>query len=149
VFGEVSVDGPDAVEANWEKIKAVEKGRRSVTEGMPLSQPALALTATLYRKARKLGIPDDLAAAAPARPEPDEAGGPDGGTAAGGAEDVGRALFSVVVLAGRLGVDPETALRAVARRYRDTIAAAEASARDAGAEPAELDAARWRAHWPS
>lgn len=149
VFGEVSVDGPDAVEANWEKIKAVEKGRRSVTEGMPLSQPALALTATLYRKARKLGIPDDLAAAAPARPEPDEAGGPDGGTTAGGAEDVGRALFSVVVLAGRLGVDPETALRAVARRYRDTIAAAEASARDAGAEPAELDAARWRAHWPS
>jgi XTP/dITP diphosphohydrolase len=166
VFGEVSVDGPDAVVANWEKIKAVEKGRRSVTEGVPLSQPALTLTAKLYRKARKLGIPDDLAAAAPARPSAGVGVGvgvergvgaePRVGAEAGVgaeatedlAEDLGRSLFANVVLAQRLGIDPETALRALARRYRDTIAGAEEAARAAGDDPAALDAAGWRSHWP-
>jgi XTP/dITP diphosphohydrolase len=150
VFGSVRVDGPDAVVSNWEKIKAVEKGRRSVTEGIPLSQPALALTAKLYRKARKLGIPDDLAAAPP-RPAAATSGGPAGAEegAEDQAEDLGRLLFSNAVLAQRLGIDPETALRALARRYRDAIAAAEEAARAAGADPAELDAPGWRVHWPS
>ncbi|WP_250285630.1 MazG family protein, partial [Frankia sp. CiP1_Cm_nod2] len=60
VFGSVRVDGAAAVETNWDKIKDVEKGRRSVTEGVPLSQPALALAAKLQKRAAKVGVPDEI-----------------------------------------------------------------------------------------
>ncbi len=57
VFGDVVVDGPANVVANWDAIKAVEKGRVSVTEGVPLSQPALSLAAKLLKRAAGIGVP--------------------------------------------------------------------------------------------
>ena len=47
---------PDAVAANWERIKQAEKGRGSVTEGIPAAMPALALAAKLQRKATGVGL---------------------------------------------------------------------------------------------
>ncbi len=43
VFSDVSVADADEVRANWEVLKAAEKGRRSPAEGVPLGQPALSL----------------------------------------------------------------------------------------------------------
>src|SRR5205823_8175444 len=51
VFGDRSVSGAEEVVANWEVIKAEEKGRTSVVEGVPLAMAALTLAATLQRKA--------------------------------------------------------------------------------------------------
>ena len=56
VFGDVEADGADEVVANWEAIKKTEKGRRSVTEGIPAALPALMLTTKLARKARSVGL---------------------------------------------------------------------------------------------
>src|SRR6202012_3573502 len=59
VFGDpaASADASvEAVNANWEQIKAVEKQRASVTDGVPLGQPALALTAKLVSRARRSGL---------------------------------------------------------------------------------------------
>ncbi|WP_261570604.1 nucleoside triphosphate pyrophosphohydrolase [Frankia gtarii] len=61
VFADVVVDGSANVAANWEAIKAVEKGRASVTEGVALSQPALTLAAKLLKRAGGIGVPVDLA----------------------------------------------------------------------------------------
>ncbi|MDX6218402.1 MAG: hypothetical protein QOJ48_83, partial [Frankiales bacterium] len=47
----------DDLEGSWEALKAAEKGRVSVTEGIPLGQPALALAAKLQRRAARLGAP--------------------------------------------------------------------------------------------
>ena len=41
VFGDVEVSGSDEVLANWEQLKAAEKNRKSATDGVALSQPAL------------------------------------------------------------------------------------------------------------
>ena len=56
VFGAVEVSGADQVVSNWEAIKKSEKGRSSVTEGIPSALPALMLTTKLARKARSVGL---------------------------------------------------------------------------------------------
>jgi tetrapyrrole methylase family protein/MazG family protein len=132
VFGEVDAVSADQVVANWEAIKKSEKGRRSVTEGIPSGLPALMLTTKLARKARAVGLePFDAGApgaaaalerltrrAAAAQPSADDplASG-DGDTRA----QVGELLFAVANLAQRLGVDPEQALRDRAHALRAAI----------------------------
>ena len=60
VFGDVDADSADEVVSNWEAIKKSEKGRSSVTEGIPAALPALMLTGKLARKARSVGVePED------------------------------------------------------------------------------------------
>ena len=51
-----SRDTPAEVVANWEALKQAEKGRTSVTEGIPAALPALALAAKLQRKALAVGM---------------------------------------------------------------------------------------------
>ena len=93
-----------AVEANWEVIKAAEKGRSSAVEGVPLAQPALSLAAKLMSRAAKANVAVD----------PVES------------DDIGERLLMLVAEARAAGVDPETALRAAARRYAAAVRAAEA-----------------------
>ncbi len=57
VFGDVDVTGAQQVVANWEEIKKEEKGRSSVTEGIPTDLPALLLSTKLQRKALSVGLP--------------------------------------------------------------------------------------------
>ncbi len=153
VFGSVTVDGPAAVETNWDKIKDVEKGRRSVTEGVPLSQPSLALAAKLQKRAAKVGVPEELVLGAGRVSSPAEiiAGlvAPPDAPATAADRTIGDLLFAAVTLARQAGVDPEAALRASARRFRDTLAGTEEAIRAAGLDPRDAGADSWRAHWPS
>ncbi|WP_322763393.1 nucleoside triphosphate pyrophosphohydrolase [Frankia sp. Cr2] len=152
VFGSVTVDGPAAVETNWDKIKDVEKGRRSVTEGVPLSQPSLALAAKLQKRAAKVGVPEELVLGVGRASSPAEiiAGlvAPPDAPATAADQTIGDLLFAAVALARQAGVDPEAALRASARRFRDTLAGTEEAIRAAGRDPRDAGADSWRAHWP-
>ena len=56
VFGDESAETPEEVKAHWLRTKAAEKQRDSVTEGIPLGQPALALAAKLAGRARTAGL---------------------------------------------------------------------------------------------
>ncbi|MFE3743048.1 nucleoside triphosphate pyrophosphohydrolase [Streptomyces sp. NPDC059096] len=103
VFGDESADTPEEVKAHWLRMKAVEKQRDSVTDGVPLGQPGLALAAKLAGRARTAGL--DVAL-------------PEG-------ESLGYELLALAARAESAGVDPETSLRAAAREYRDRILAAE------------------------
>jgi tetrapyrrole methylase family protein/MazG family protein len=134
VFGDVKAEDPDQVVANWEVIKKQEKGRTSVTEGIPSELPALMLSSKLQRKARSVGVdpspPIDVVAAfialedtasTMARDHPDEPLDDD----ATQARLVGQLLFALTDLARRLGVDPEQALRTQANELRRRILASE------------------------
>ncbi|MFE1432291.1 nucleoside triphosphate pyrophosphohydrolase [Streptomyces griseoaurantiacus] len=103
VFGEESASTPEEVKAHWLRTKAEEKRRDSVTEGVPLGQPGLALAAKLASRARTAGLDVPL---------------PTG-------EGVGYELLALAARAEAEGVDPEAALRAAARAYRDAIRARE------------------------
>lgn len=137
VFGDVTAVTADDVATNWEALKKAEKGRASVTEGIPAALPSLALAAKLQRKAAAIGmvlpgLADEagrVAAAATALEEaevadPDEDRVADG---AGGARDralaVGELLFAAVGVARALGVDPETALLSRAAAFRAEVEA--------------------------
>jgi XTP/dITP diphosphohydrolase len=116
VFADVAVDGAAAVEANWDAIKAVEKQRTSVTDGVPLGQPALSLAAKLVGRAQKAGLPLVLT---------------DAETGADADELLGRALFGLAARARANGQDPEAALRTVARQYAAQLRHAESPPRPA------------------
>ncbi|MGW0394338.1 nucleoside triphosphate pyrophosphohydrolase [Streptomyces sp. NPDC003042] len=103
VFGDEKAETPEEVSAHWQATKAVEKQRESVTDGIPLGQPGLALAAKLAGRVRAAGVAVEL---------------PRG-------EGVGYELLELAARAEAAGTDPETALRAAARVYRDAIRAAE------------------------
>ncbi|WP_374200939.1 nucleoside triphosphate pyrophosphohydrolase [Streptomyces bambusae] len=103
VFGDAKAETPEDVHEHWLRTKAVEKQRASVTDGVPLGQPGLALAAKLAGRVR--------------------AGGLDVALPAG--EGIGYELLALAARAEAEGVDPETALRAAARTYRDAIRTAE------------------------
>jgi XTP/dITP diphosphohydrolase len=128
VFGDVEVADAEEVAANWERNKAEEKQRASVTEGVPMTQPALALAAKLAGRVRKagLGVPVGLSAefGTPAEPALSaELGFP--AKRPETAEELGEQLLATAVAAVAAGLDPEEALRTAARRYRDRIITAE------------------------
>ena len=128
VFADVTVGGADEVVANWDAIKAAERGGASAVAGVPMSAPALTLAATLQRKATKLGMPAETVA-----PELAAAQTPAAAIAALAAafeeeqsvESAGALLWSMVDLMRAHDIDAEAALRARARAFRDEVAAAE------------------------
>lgn len=102
VFGEGTQDaaGPvDAATINevWESIKAGEKQRASVTDGLPGSLPALLYADKVVDRLSREGSPVDA--------------DPDG--------DLGERLLALVVEARAAGVDPEQTLRDACRRRLD------------------------------
>ena len=120
----VFADGAaDDLEGTWEALKVAEKGRTSVTDGVPLAQPALALAAKLQKRAARLGAPV---------PSYDGPGGE---------------LWELVQRCRAGGLDPEVELRTVARAFRDRLAELELVVRSQGREPSAVSPAEWEALW--
>ena len=99
VFGDVKVDGAAEVNENWERLKAAEKARASIVEGVPMGQPALALAAKLVSRAQRAGADVPIAG-----------------------DGFGPRLLALVGEAVAAGVDPELALRETSRAYREALA---------------------------
>ncbi|MFG2823827.1 MazG family protein [Kitasatospora sp. NPDC048365] len=112
VFGDVEASGAAQVEANWEQLKAAEKQRESVLDGVPAGLPALAYAAKLVSRVRRAnfaGVPDgayELPAELTER-------------------SAGDLLLAVAQRAYDADVDVDAALRAAARRYRAAVRQAE------------------------
>ncbi|MFG3497842.1 nucleoside triphosphate pyrophosphohydrolase [Streptomyces sp. NPDC047928] len=118
VFGGETAETPEEVKEHWLRTKAVEKRRTSVTDGVPLGQPGLALAAKLASRVRNAGL--DVT------PPP--------------GEGIGYELLAMAVRAEAAGVDPEAALRAAARAYREAILAAEGQPGQAAWPPGAREA---------
>lgn len=114
VFGDATADTAAHVEARWDELKRVEKGRTSAVDGVPLGQPALSLAAKLLGRVERAAI--DV-------PAPDLALE----DAFSSEEALGDALLAIVVEARRHGLDAERALRGAGRRYVDAVHAVEAA----------------------
>ena len=95
VFGSASATGPVAVNELWESIKAAEKQRDSVTDGLPPGLPALLYADKVLSR---------LARSSPAPAPPADS------------DDLGDRLLALVAEAREDGIDPEQALRDAVRR---------------------------------
>ncbi len=94
VFGAVPVTDAASVNELWESVKAQEKTRASVFDGLPPGLPALLLADKVLDRAERAGTPVDV---------PDTA-------------EYGDRLLALVAEARAAGVDPEHALRDAVRR---------------------------------
>jgi XTP/dITP diphosphohydrolase len=103
------------VEANWDRIKTMEKGRESVLDGIPLTLPALARADAVLGRLARAGVVTG------------ERLGRDTSERHGGWDEsaVGGTLLDVVEQAREAGIDAEAALRAAVRRLEAEARAAE------------------------
>jgi uncharacterized protein YabN with tetrapyrrole methylase and pyrophosphatase domain len=110
VFGEAQAATAGDVLRNWDEIKAGEAGREAGIFGeVPENLPALLYARKVQRRAVSAGLLERARdAPSPGRREDDF-------------HDVGERLFAAVDEARRLRVDPELALRAAAKRFRERL----------------------------
>jgi len=105
VFGDATADTADEVEANWHALKAKEKGRTSVTDGIPESLPALVRAAKVEARSSSLDLPEVRERATAHQIL-------DGVESEG---DLGALLLALVAASRARGWDAEAALRQAVR----------------------------------
>ncbi len=153
VFGDIEVSGSDEVLKNWHEIKKTENrqyGRPpSAIEGLPRHLPALMRAFKLQKKAAAVGFDwaDEHGAMKKLEEELKEFEeaviDQDKGRMQ---EEMGDILFSIVNVARKLKLEPETALQDTVRKFQKRFSALEASLGESGRRPEdcsleELDAA--------
>ncbi len=113
VFADGDATTAEQVESSWHRLKAAEKGRASITDGIPEALPALMLAAKLMSRAAHDGLDQVGAVAQPAPLMVDDE------------SSFGDHLLALVAAGRARGWDAEAALRAAVRRYRADIRRAE------------------------
>ncbi len=102
--GETITDAADQ-QLRWEELKKEEQGRTGALAGVALAAPAVALAGKLGARASKFGLDVELPAG----------------------DSIAEQIFRLAYSAGANGIDPETAVRAVARAHADRMQAAESA----------------------
>jgi XTP/dITP diphosphohydrolase len=116
VFADGHAPTAQHVEARWQELKAAEKKRESITDGVPLGMPALLLAMKLHGRAINGGVPT---ADVPVAPEAARLAASDAVSSVGADEvGYGSLLMAIAAQARHDGVDAEAALRDSVRRYR-------------------------------
>lgn len=159
VFGDAGEMDVDAVNRQWDAIKAQEKAAKAArggTEdtgalaGIPVNLPALTRALKLQAKAGKVGFDwnDPRAVLAKIREEADEIEADlDAGKAIDAQAEVGDLLFAVVNLARHLDADPEATLRATNQKFIRRFAWIEQALAARGKAPQDSTLAEMDALW--
>ena len=158
VFGEADASTAGRVRERWEQIKSEQEGREGIFHDVPASLPALLEARKVQRRAATSGFdwPDIAGPLGKVREELDELGRvvegagepwPETEPDAEVISEVGDVLFTVVNVARRLNVDPELALRATSRRFRERVERAAELAGEEGDDWARLDLERQDAYY--
>jgi XTP/dITP diphosphohydrolase len=113
VFGAATAETAEDVEANWHALKAKEKGRESVTDGIPSALPALVHAGKVLSRSAALEdrlpeLPSRSAAQSAMREVDDEIA-------------YGDLLLALVAEGRARGLDAESAARVASRRRMAVI----------------------------
>lgn len=142
VWGDWEVEGSDEVVANWEAIKADEKGRgdgHSLLDDLPRTLPALARSQEIQERVRQVGFDWPRVEGVIAKLQ-EEIGELQEATARSRqADELGDVLFAVVNWARWMDLDAESALRQANLRFVRRFRRLEELARNRGIEMAEAD----------
>lgn len=151
VFGTESRDkSPEQQTADWERIKASERGPARVLDGVALGLPALTRAVKLQKRAARVGfdwpstdevldkIIEESRELVEAR---------DSLSAEEQAEEFGDLLFVMANLARHMNIDPEAALRSANQKFTRRFGRIEDFLTDAGKTPAESDLTEMDALW--
>ena len=156
VFGDESRDkSAEQQTADWEKIKAAERGASraggaGVLDGVALGLPALTRAVKLQKRAARVGFdwPSTDEVLAKMREEMTElVEARDSLGADEVTEEFGDLMFVMANLARHMQVDPEAALRAANAKFTRRFGKIEAWLRERGKTPADSDLAEMDALW--
>lgn len=151
VFGEESRDKSAAQQtADWERIKAAERGAARVLDGVALGLPALVRAVKLQKRAARVGFDwpsTDEVVAKIAEEAAELVEARDRLTKAEVEEEFGDLMFVMANLARHLEVDPEAALRAANAKFTRRFGRIEDWLKEAGKTPADSDLAEMDALW--
>jgi ATP diphosphatase len=151
VFGSESRDkSAEQQTADWERIKAAERGPARVLDGVALGLPALTRAVKLQKRAARVGFDwpsTDEVVAKIAEEAAELVEARETLTEAEVAEEFGDLLFVMANLARHLKVDPEAALRAANAKFTRRFGRIEDWLAEGGKTPAESDLAEMDALW--
>ncbi len=132
IYGDVKVADEDEVKRNWEQIK-LQEGKKSVLEGVPKSLPAMVKAYRMQEKTKQVGFEWENKEQVWAKVEeeigefreaqdlnfPKEKQ----------EEEFGDILFSLINYARFVGIEPESALERVNRKFKKRFEYIESHAR--------------------
>lgn len=151
VFGDESRDKTPAQQTlDWEKIKAAERGKARVLDGVAMGLPGLTRAVKLQNRAARVGFDwpstdEVLAKVAEEMAELVEARETLGQAEI--VEEMGDLLFVMANLARHLKIDPEAALRAANAKFTRRFERIEDWLAEAGRAPADSDLEEMDALW--
>lgn len=151
VFGDASRDkSAEQQTADWEALKAKERGPARVLDGVALGLPGLTRAVKLQKRAARVGFDwpsTDEVVAKIAEEAAELVEARDQLTEAEVTEEFGDLLFVMANLARHLKVDPEAALRAANAKFTRRFGRIEDWLAEAGRSPAQSDLAEMDDLW--
>lgn len=158
VFGEEAASSADEVLSIWDNVKLAEKSAsdaqeeapKGLLDAVPVSFPALLQAYKISRKAVAVGFEWETVEEVWAKVEEEIAEfkqACQNGTAEEKELEFGDALFSLVNVARKEGIDAETALRASCRKFRERWAFMEGAAWGQGLRIEELSMEEMQQLW--
>ena len=121
IYGDVKVNDEEDVKRNWEQLK-LKEGKKSLLEGVPSGLPAMVKAYRMQEKTKQVGFEWENTAQVWEKVEEEigelhhniQTNAPQHEIE----EEFGDILFSLVNYARFIGVDPETALEKVNRKFK-------------------------------
>lgn len=131
IYGDVQVNGEEDVKRNWEQLK-LKEGKKSLLEGVPKGLPAMVKAYRMQEKTKQVGFEWENTEQVWQKVE-EEIGELHSNIQSNAPqheieEEFGDVLFSLVNYARFIGVDPETALEKVNRKFKSRFEYIEAKA---------------------
>jgi len=148
VFGDVVISKPEEVEANWQRLKAAERGGTgSALNGIPKSLPSLAASQEIQGRAARLGFdwPDMTGVLDKVREEIGEF--EEARSRKEIEHELGDILAAIVNIGRKLDVDTEGALRKANERFRQRFTYMEQAAAGRGESLGDLPLDQQEALW--
>jgi tetrapyrrole methylase family protein/MazG family protein len=139
VFGSIQVETAEEVSHNWETIKKEERGdQKSMLDSVPRQMPALAYSMDIQRRVQQVGFDWENTQGVIDKLVEEVNELRQSQNQAEKADEFGDMLFTLVNVARRLGLDPESSLRQANRKFFRRFAHMEKLCRERGLDLGKL-----------
>ena len=127
IYGDVKVKNEEEVKQNWEQLK-LKEGKKSVLAGVPISLPAMVKAYRMQEKTKQVGFEWENSEQVWAKVEEEIQEFKEAKTFKEKEDEFGDVMFSLINYARFEGIDPETALEKVNRKFKQRFEYIEAKA---------------------
>jgi len=151
IFGDVQVKDAKEVHDNWERIKLLEKGNRSVLSGVPAGLPAMVKAYRIQEKASGVGFdwerPEQVWEKVIEELNELQEAVKSGSDHKKREDELGDVIFAIVNYARAIEVNPEDALEQTNRKFIKRFKHLEESARALNRPLHEMTLAEMDVYW--